>query len=100
MNRRGFFGTIGKVAAGFMILPGASRVWKAVVDPRTIPNPNWNPVDFTGQWNFVVRHYKIDELFDGPPYTPEQLDKATNLGWPSNLGLILTRANPEYQTTL
>lgn len=52
MNRRGFFGTIGKVAAGFMILPGAGRVWGAVIDPRTIPNPDWNPVDYQGEWRY------------------------------------------------
>lgn len=53
MNRRGFFGTIGKVSAGFMILPGAGRVWKAVVDERFIrvaANVNFSVIDYSGEW--------------------------------------------------
>ena len=48
MNRRGFFGAIGAIAAGFAILPPATtytRLWKAVVADKTfkvaLPNPEW-----------------------------------------------------------
>lgn len=53
MNRRGFFGTIGKVTAGFMILPGAGRVWKAVVDPMPVVKSVVYEVRFSecaGEW--------------------------------------------------
>lgn len=33
MNRRGFLGTLGSALAGFTILPGAGRIWKATREP-------------------------------------------------------------------
>lgn len=33
MNRRSFFSTLAKATAGFMILPGAGRIWKATRPP-------------------------------------------------------------------
>ena len=41
MNRRNFFGTLLAASAGFAILPGAGRIWKAL-DARCIPNPDYN----------------------------------------------------------
>lgn len=42
MNRRNFIRNLAGIGL-FSILPGAGRVWKAtkVINPMTIPNPNW-----------------------------------------------------------
>lgn len=103
MNRRGFFGTIGKVAAGFMILPGAGRVWKAVVDPKTIINPEWvaapYEVRFMCAYDYAAfpldgvlpviharREARIDGVLSGEaPYDPDELRKQTEARWPANV---------------
>lgn len=69
MNRRGFFGTIGKVAAGFMILPGAGRVWKAVAEVvpvryRIVPNPAWFDAPYE-VW--MVRSTEFHRIACDPP---------------------------------
>jgi len=66
MNRRSFFQTLAKAAAGFTILPAATsyeRIWK-VVRPECVPNPEWitPPMhffgpDYTGEWRWTVMTY-------------------------------------------
>lgn len=53
MNRRNFIGNLLVAGASFMVLPGAGRVWKAVIDPRTIPNLSYRASDGFGLWCFV-----------------------------------------------
>lgn len=60
MNRRNFIRGLLTAAAGFTILPGAGRIWKA---ERKIVNPAWVNApyevtffhyrDFGGVWRFV-----------------------------------------------
>ena len=70
MNRRSFFQTLAKAAAGFTILPAATsyeRIWK-VVRPECVPNPEWitPPADqimhffgpdYTGEWRWTFMTY-------------------------------------------
>jgi len=53
MNRRAFISGAAKALAGFSILPAATtytRLWKAVVDPRQIPNPDWVDARYEFAW--------------------------------------------------
>ena len=52
MNRRGFFSTLAKAAAGFTILPAATtygRIWRVQREPIHYINPKWisAPYDIT-----------------------------------------------------
>ncbi len=49
MNRRGFFQTLGTIAAGFTILPGAltyTRKWKPIDCGIYVPNPEYINAQF------------------------------------------------------
>lgn len=77
MNRRNFIGGLLAAAAGFTILPGAGRVWKAVITQRmVVPNPayanapyeisfmGFRAEDYAGEWCFVPA--KTEETGAGP----------------------------------
>lgn len=54
MNRRGFFSTLAKAAAGFTILPAAttySRIWRVQREPIYYINPEWTSAHF--EYNFI-----------------------------------------------
>jgi hypothetical protein len=54
MNRRNFINNLLIAGASFMVLPGAGRIWKATLDPRSIPNPNYfTPADAFGTWHLI-----------------------------------------------
>lgn len=46
MNRRNFLRGLLVAGAGFTILPGTGRIWKAVIDQRAIVNPAWVTADY------------------------------------------------------
>lgn len=47
MNRRNFFSTLATAAAGFTILPGAGRVWRATRQPMTSCEFAWSSLRYT-----------------------------------------------------
>lgn len=65
MNRRNFIQGLLTAGAGFMVLPSAGRLWKAVIDPKTVVNPNYvsvlesqtfffDPHSYIGEWRFIM----------------------------------------------
>ena len=53
-DRRNFIGTLLAASEGFMILPGAGRVWKVVRPDRWIVNPDW--VNAPYRMHLFTRH--------------------------------------------
>jgi hypothetical protein len=55
MNRSNFIHGLLTVGAGFVVLPGAGRVWKAVIDQRAVLDPNmFDPNEYVGKWHFIM----------------------------------------------
>lgn len=60
IDRRNFIRGLLSATAGFTILPGAGRIWKAVIDQRPLLGKSRNPDmlfldrDFAGRWTFVM----------------------------------------------
>jgi hypothetical protein len=61
MNRRNFFKSLAKAAAGFAILPSAvtyARTWKRTSD-LWIPNPEWKNAPYESSWLSLIPRGKF-----------------------------------------
>ena len=92
MNQRNFLSGLLVAGAGFTILPGNGRIWKAVTDQWTIINPLWvdtdcdrilcsNPKAFEFAYSFVwCKDQARIEHGGFPIYKPQ-----STIGYPTKL---------------
>jgi len=89
----------------FTILAGAGRIWKATIDPRTIPNPLYANATYSVDWIAMDQQFESQMFKFLPSFTDfvKQMEKEGRVSddgvitWPPNMGDCIAKVSHEVR---